>query len=140
MLAGLGGADGVLGMHGVGQGDIDGIDGGVVGDLVEVVVVIDGVGRDVVLGGDAGCFFGMTADQRGDARVGGEQDAGKEVSGDLAETDDGVADLAVGGRRDFRLCGSGGGGRVLSWGTLGTEGWSKTGGKREGQMCIRDRG
>ncbi len=122
VLAGLGGADGVLGVHGVGQGDVDGVDGGVVGDFVEVFVVVDGAGGDAVLGGDAGGFVAMAADKRGDLGVGGELDAGHEVAGDAAETDDGVADFAVGG----------GGCGVLRCGVLGAEGWREAGSKGEG--------
>ena len=120
VLAGFGGADGVFGVHGVRQGDVDGIDGGVVGDVVEVFIVVDGGGRDVVLRSDAGGFFGVTADEGGDAGVGGEQGAGEEVGGDLAEADYGVADLAIWIR---------GGGRG---GVLGTQDWGETGGEREG--------
>ena len=70
VLAGLGGADGEVGVHGVGQGDVDGIDGGVVEDVVEVVVVVDGVGGYAVLGGDAIGLVAMAADQGGDGGVG----------------------------------------------------------------------
>ena len=76
MLAGLGGADGVLGVHGVGQRDVDGVDGGVVRDLVEVFVAVDGVGGDAVFGGDAVGFVAMAADQAGDLGVGGVEQPG----------------------------------------------------------------
>ncbi len=95
VLAGLGGADGVLGVHGVGQRDVDGVDGGIVRNLVEVFVVVDGTGGNVVLGRDAIGLVAMTADERGDLRVGGVARAGHEVTGDAAEADDGVAGLLL---------------------------------------------
>ena len=72
VLAGAGGADGVLGVHGVGQGNVDGVDGGVGGDGVEVFVVVDGGGGDVVLGGDAEGLVAMAADESGDFGVLGD--------------------------------------------------------------------
>ena len=96
VLAGLGGADGVLGVHGVGQRDVDGVDGGVARDLVEVFVVVDGAGGDAVLGGDAVGLVAMAADQAGDGGVGGGEGAAHEMVGDAAQADDGVADFARG--------------------------------------------
>ena len=95
VLAGLGGADGEVGVHGVGQGYVNGIDGGVVEDVVEVFVVVDGVGRYAVLGGDAIGLVAMAADQGGDFGVGGVLDAAHEDAGDAAQADDGVADFAA---------------------------------------------
>ncbi len=97
VLAGFGGADGVLGVHGVGQGDVDRVDGGVAGDLVEVFVVVDGGCGDAVLGGDAVGLVAMAADQAGDGGVGGGKHAAQEVVCDAAEADDGVSDFARGG-------------------------------------------
>src|SRR5208337_719293 len=79
VLAGFGGADGVLGVHGVGQRDVDGVDGGVVRDFVEVFVVVNGAGRDAVLGGDAVGLVAMAADEGGGLRVGGIQRPAHEV-------------------------------------------------------------
>ena len=93
VLAGTGGADGVLGVHGVGEGDVDGVDGGVGGDAVEVLVGVDGGGGDVVLGGDALCLVAVAADESGDTGLSGLRGAAKEVVGDAAESDDGVADV-----------------------------------------------
>ena len=97
VFAGLGGADGVFGVHGVWERDIDCIDGGVVRDLVKVFVVIDGVSRDVVLCGDAVGLVAMAADECGDLRVGGIENAAHEVICDASEADDGVTGLAANG-------------------------------------------
>ncbi len=109
MLAGLGGADGVFGMHGIRQRNIDRIDGGIVRDLVEVLVVVDGSGRHVVLGRDAFGFVAMSADQGGDLRVGGAPRSRHEVACDAAESDYGIADLLLAwlareARRDQMCC------------------------------------
>jgi len=115
VLAGLGGADGVLGVHGVGERDVDGIDSGVVRDLVERFVAVDGTGWDVVLGGDLLGLVAMAADEGSDLGVGGVACAGHEVAGDPAEADDGVAGFLLGG---LSMCG---GGDEMSSGAEGGE-------------------
>ena len=97
VLAGFGGAEGVFGVHGVGQGDVDGIDFVIVSKAVHILVVVDIGFGDAVLGGDAGGFVGMAGDERGDFGVAGGLDGAHEVVGDAAEADDGVADFAAGG-------------------------------------------
>ena len=89
-------------MHGIGESDIDSVDGGIVHDLVELFVAIDGGCGDVVLGGDFFGFVAVSADECGDLGVGGGVGAGDEVAGDAAESNDGVA--------DFLLVGTGGSG------------------------------
>lgn len=55
MLAGLGCTDCKFAMHGVGQSDVDDIDGGVVCDLVKVVVVVEvSLGDPVAVSKSAG--------------------------------------------------------------------------------------
>jgi hypothetical protein len=97
VLAGFGGADGVLGVHVVGERDVDGVDGLVVADFVHVFVAVDGGCGDAVLGGDFGGFVGMAADEAGDGGVRTLLDAAHEVVGDAAETDDAVAGFLGGG-------------------------------------------
>ena len=94
VLAGAGGADGVLGVHGVGQGDVDGVDGGVGGDLSRSFRSCRCSCGDVVLGGDADGLVAVAADQAGDFGLRGLGGAAEEVVGDAAETDDGIADAA----------------------------------------------
>src|SRR5258707_10330416 len=96
MLSGFGRADGVFGMHRVWQRDINSIDGGIVGDLVEVFVAINGAWRNVVFGCNALRFIAMTTDQRSDLRVAGVAHSGHEVAGDSAKPDDGVAGFLLG--------------------------------------------
>ena len=112
VLACLGGADGVLGVHAVGKGDVDGVDGGVGGDAVEVFVAVDGLAGDAVLGGDTLGFVAMAADEAGDSGVLGVFCAFEEVSGDAAEADDAIANFAVavrgGGLRECAWCPLGG--------------------------------
>src|ERR1035438_8035248 len=71
VLAGLGGSYGVLGVHRVGQCDVDGINSGIVHDFVEIFVAVYRRGRNVVFGCDTLGFVAMAADERGDLRVGG---------------------------------------------------------------------
>ena len=96
VLAGLGRANGEVGVHGVGQRDVDGVDSFVGDDGIEVVVGVDGGFGDSVVGGDAEGLVAMAADERRDLGVGGIADAGHEDGGDAAEADDGVAGLAPG--------------------------------------------
>ena len=84
-------------MHRVGQRHIDGIDGRVVRDLVEVFVVVDGACRNAVLGRDPLGLVAMAADQPGDLRVGSAAHGRHEVTRDAAEADDAVAGLPRGG-------------------------------------------
>ena len=88
MLAGLGGADGVFGVHAVGQPDVDGIDLGIVRDLVEVLVVVDRFVRDSVeLLKFRRLLRGVAADQRGDLAVRGERAGLHEDGRDIAKAD-----------------------------------------------------
>ena len=108
VLAGLCGADGVFGVHGVGQRHVDRVHVGVVRDLVEVLVVIDRSGGHAVVRGDAVGFVAMAANQSGDPRVGGETGGGQEVVGDSAEADDGVVGLLLSSLRAEARCEVGG--------------------------------
>jgi hypothetical protein len=119
-LPALGGADGVLGVHAIGQGDVDGVDGGVGGDAVEVLVAVDGAGGDAVLCGDALGLVAMAADEGGDFGLLGGARAIEKMLGDAAEADDGIADAA-----GVRFWGRGGGG-------LGERAGQGVGGKTDG--------
>src|ERR1039457_3438255 len=99
MLSGFGRADGVFGMHRVGQRNIHSIDSGIVRDLVEVLVAVNGACRNVVLGCDPLSLVAMTTDQCRDPGVGGVSRSGHEVAGDAAEPDDGVAGFLLGALR-----------------------------------------
>jgi hypothetical protein len=100
MLAGARGADGELAVHAVGQADVDGVDGFVVGDAVEGLVGVDGGFGDAVHGGVfLALGLGVAGDEGGDLgglRVGA---GAHEDVGDGAEADGGVADGALGGGR-----------------------------------------
>src|SRR6266568_4464318 len=96
MLSSFGRADGVFGMHRVWQRDIHSVDGGIVCDLVEVLVAVYGACRNLVLGCDALRFVAMPTDQCSDLGVGGVAHSGHEMAGDAAKTDDGVANLLLG--------------------------------------------
>src|SRR5665213_1726202 len=97
MLAGFGGADGVLAVHGVGQADVDRVDLGVVADAVEGLVGVDGLRRDVVLRGIAFALVGwVSRDEARDfgalrLRAGCHEDVG-----DDAKANRGVADALYG--------------------------------------------
>ena len=93
MLAGFGGAYGVLHVHGVGKADVDGVDGFVVADVVVGVVGVDGGFVNTVEFAVLGTFFGgVTGDEAGDFGVLGVLDLLHEGVGDVAEADRGVAD------------------------------------------------
>lgn len=63
MLACLSCANRVLGMHAVRQDDVDHVDGGILLDRVEVVVVVDILKIDAVFGCLFLRFWGVAADQ-----------------------------------------------------------------------------
>ncbi len=67
MLAGRGGAQGELEVHGVGQDDVDGLNVGIVLDGVERRVIVDAAFGDAVLRGDGKGLFPVAADERGAA-------------------------------------------------------------------------
>ena len=69
VLTGLSGADRVLGMHAVGQHDVDDVDVGVVFDAVEGVIAVDVLLRNAVLLGPLTCLLRAAADEPGEAAV-----------------------------------------------------------------------
>jgi hypothetical protein len=86
--AGLGGADRVLGVLRVGQGDVDGV------DLLEagVVVVVAEVGH-AVAAGDLAPLGPVAADDGGELRVPGVGESREHGHlGDVAEPDHGITD------------------------------------------------
>ncbi len=98
VLAGFGGSDGVLSVHGVGQGDVDGVDGVVVRESRRSFRSCRWTARDVVLGSLLLGFLAMAADESGELAGFRVSDAGHEVfHGDAAEADDAPAEAAAGG-------------------------------------------
>ena len=97
VFAGFGRADRVLGVHRVGQCHIDRLDGRVVRDFIEVLVIVDGACRNPVLGRDPLRLVAMAAYEPGDLGGGGAAHGRHEVTGDAAEADDAVAGLPRGG-------------------------------------------
>ena len=63
MFAGLGGADGVFSVHGVGQRDVDGVNVFVVAEGVHIFVVVDVGPGDLVLAGDGFRLVFVAADE-----------------------------------------------------------------------------
>ena len=72
MFAGFGGADGVFGVHGVRQSDVNGFDSLVVAHVVHGFVGVDGGFGDAIFGGYGAGFFGMSGDQASDSGGKGE--------------------------------------------------------------------
>ena len=69
VLAGLGRADGVLGVHAVGQGDVDGVDVFVVGDGVDSFVAVDVARGNAVLAAIFSALSRWPLTRAGDAAV-----------------------------------------------------------------------
>ena len=110
VFARFGGADGVLGVHVVGEADVDGVDVGILSDGVEVFVVIDrGLGNLELLLVFGGLLVGVAGDEAGDGAFAGLGNGAHEDVGDGAEAHGGEAD-AAGGVRVLRPGGEGGGG------------------------------
>jgi hypothetical protein len=85
MLAGFGGADGVLAVHRVGERDVDGVNGFVVSDVVIGFVGIDGVGGDAVLIAKLFAFVGgVSCDETAEGGDLGLRDRAHEDLGDAA--------------------------------------------------------
>ncbi len=111
VLAGFGGADGEVAVHGVGEADVYGVDGGVVADGVVGVVGVDGVvGEVVALAVGLALFVGMSGDDGGEFGLGGLGEGLREDAGDGAEANGGVADGPGGGSLGEKGGGKGFGG------------------------------
>jgi hypothetical protein len=114
VLAGLGGADRVFGVHGIGQDHIDDIDVGIVADPVKGLIRVDRALRHAIARGGRPGLGLVSADQGGDPAVLAIDELRQDdVEAVIAQAHDGVADLPVGGglalSRD-RSDGEGGGG------------------------------
>ncbi len=98
MFPGLGGADGVFGVHAVGEDDVDDVDVGIVFDGVIVVVVVNIFGIDAIFGGLGLGFFGVTADEGDGTAEFGFGEGGEDlVHAERADADDGEAEFCLGG-------------------------------------------
>src|SRR3546814_13052353 len=80
MLAGLRGADRVFGVHRIGQADVDDIDVGIVGDRIEIRVIVDVAGGEAVFGRDALGLGAIAAVEAGEAAVGAVREFGADAA------------------------------------------------------------
>src|SRR3546814_18737552 len=88
MLAGLRGADRVFGVHRIGQADVDDIDVGIVGDRIEIRVIVDVAGGGAVFGRDPLGLGAIAADDAGEAAGGAVRAFGDDAAAAVtAETD-----------------------------------------------------
>src|SRR3546814_16575481 len=96
MLAGLRGADRVFGVHRIGQADVDDIDVGIVGDRIEIRVIVDVAGGEAVFGRDALGLGAIAADEAGEAAVGAVREFGDDAAEAVtAETDHRITERAA---------------------------------------------
>jgi hypothetical protein len=107
VLAGAGGANGEFAMHGIGQHDIHDVDVGIIGDAVEVLVIIDVLARDIVLVGPDLLLGGSARDNTGEATLLCFLQSGRDLVGaQAAEADEGEAkpfiSLSLCGRKERR--------------------------------------
>ncbi len=94
VLARLMPADGVLGVHPVGQDDVDDVDLGVVLEGVVVLIVVDALFLDAVAQGELARLVRMAADQRDHPGLLAPGERGQDlVDGEAAEADDGPSHL-----------------------------------------------
>src|ERR1700750_201595 len=93
MLARLGRANGVFGMHTVRQTHHHSIDILVVMDAFDVFVAVDGGLRNVVFCGDSLSLIAMSTDQAGDFSGRALCDSAHVMVGDAAQADNAIADL-----------------------------------------------
>ncbi len=131
VLAGLVGADRVLGVHVVGQHDVHGVDVGVVGDAVVRVVRVDAFVGHAVLRGDRLDLVGRTAHQARETGPLGVRERRQDVADRQAADADHRVPEGLRGRRgrsglDARS-GGGGGDRA----ERGRRGDGGTGGAKE---------
>ena len=105
----LAAADRVLGVHAIGENDVDDVDVGVFGDVVVVVIGVDIFGIDAALAGEGAVLIRMAGDQGDRLAIFGLHDAGEDLAlGEGADADDGEAELF--GRGTTRSRGAGGNG------------------------------
>ena len=112
VLAGLERADRVLGVHAVGQHDVDGLDVRVVGDLVEVLVVVDVLRIDAVDLREPRRLLRAAADEGDDLRLLALREGREDlVGGQPADPDERPSHLLPGdfGQPDVGHLGRGGG-------------------------------
>ncbi len=98
MLAGLEAANGVFGVHAVGQHDVNDVDVGIVLQLVVGLVAVDVLRVDAITRAELGGLFGMPGNERDGLGMLAQGKRRKDlVDGERAESDDRVAELLAWG-------------------------------------------
>ena len=94
MLAGLEAANGVLGVHAVGQHDVNDVDVGIVLQLVVVLVAVDILRVDAITRPELGGLFGMSGNEGDRLGMLAQGKRRKDlVDGERTESDDRIAEL-----------------------------------------------